>query len=141
VRSRRSARCPESRAGQLLREHRGIGFRALSNGAGIEALEDRMLQGDCFAMPTHRCIAGSNYNSLPVNRPPSAVDNEDQDGTMNSAVARGDQLRAVGHQRGCGRSTAKAVRAALIGTTQQQAISKTRNFMQVGNTTFVVGAG
>ena len=25
---------PESRAGQLLREHRGIGFRALSNGAG-----------------------------------------------------------------------------------------------------------
>jgi len=27
---------------------------------------------------------------------------------------------------------AKAVRAALIGTTQQQAISKTRNFMQAG---------
>src|SRR5437879_11776229 len=46
---------------------------------GIEPSEDRMLQGRLFAYAdTQMYRLGANYNSLPVNRPPSAVDNEDQ---------------------------------------------------------------
>jgi len=101
---------------------------------GIEPSEDRMLQGRLFAYAdTQMYRLGANYNSLPVNRPPLAVDNEDQDGTMNGGGRKGEtNYEPSGINEVAEDPQAKAVRAALIGTTQQQAISKTRNFMQAG---------
>ena len=101
---------------------------------GIEPSEDRMLQGRLFAYAdTQMYRLGANYNSLPVNRPPVAVDNEDQDGTMNGGGRKGEtNYEPSGINEVAEDPQAKAVRAALIGTTQQQAISKTRNFMQAG---------
>jgi catalase len=101
---------------------------------GIEPSEDRMLQGRLFAYAdTQMYRLGANYNSLPVNRPRSAVGNEDQDGTMNSGGRKGEtNYEPSGINEVAEEPQAKAVRAALIGTTQQQAISKTRNFMQAG---------
>ena len=101
---------------------------------GIEPSEDRMLQGRLFAYAdTQMYRLGANYNSLPVNRPRLAVDNEDQDGTMNSSGRKGEtNYEPSGINEVAEDPQAKAVRAALIGATQQQAISKTRNFMQAG---------
>jgi catalase len=101
---------------------------------GIEASEDRMLQGRLFAYAdTQMYRLGANYNSLPVNRPLVAVDNEDQDGYMNSGGRKGEtNYEPSGIHEVAEDPQAKAVRTALLGTTQQQAISKTRNFMQAG---------
>ncbi|HEV7447738.1 MAG TPA: catalase, partial [Steroidobacteraceae bacterium] len=101
---------------------------------GIEPSEDRMLQGRLFAYAdTQMYRLGANYNSLPVNRPRLAVGNEDQDGTMNSGGRKGEtNYEPSGINEVAEDPQAKAVRAALIGATQQQAISKTRNFMQAG---------
>jgi catalase len=76
---------------------------------------------------------GANYNSLPVNRPLVAVDNEDQDGYMNSGGRKGEtNYEPSGINEVAEDPQAKAIRSALLGTTQQQAIAKTRNFMQAG---------
>jgi len=101
---------------------------------GIEPSEDRMLQGRLFAYAdTQMYRLGANYNSLPVNRPLVAVDNEDQDGAMNGSGRKGEtNYEPSGIHEVAENSQAKAVRTALLGTTQQQAIAKTRNFMQAG---------
>jgi catalase len=76
---------------------------------------------------------GANYNSLPVNRPVVAVDNEDQDGMLNSSGRKGEfNYEPSGIHEVAENPQAKSVRTALLGTTQQQAISKTRNFVQAG---------
>jgi catalase len=62
-----------------------------------------------------------------------AVDNEDQDGAMNSSGRKGaTNYEPSGIHEVAEDPQAKAVLAALSGTTQQQAISKTRNFVQAG---------
>jgi catalase len=101
---------------------------------GIEPSEDRMLQGRLFAYAdTQMYRLGANYNGLPVNRPLVAVDNEDQDGAMNSSGRKGaTNYEPSGIHEVAEDPQAKAVLAALSGTTQQQAISKTRNFVQAG---------
>jgi catalase len=101
---------------------------------GIEPSEDRMLQGRLFAYAdTQMYRLGANYNSLPVNRPAVAVDNEDQDGMLNSSGRKGEfNYEPSGIHEVAENPQAKSVRTALLGTTQQQAISKTRNFAQAG---------
>jgi catalase len=101
---------------------------------GIEPSEDRMLQGRLFAYAdTQMYRLGANYNSLPVNRPLVPVDNEDQDGTMNSGGRKGEiNYEPSGVHEVAEDPQAQALRTALVGTTQQQAISKTRNFVQAG---------
>jgi catalase len=101
---------------------------------GIEPSEDRMLQGRLFAYAdTQMYRLGANYSSLPVNRPLVAVANEDQDGAMNGGGRKGEtNYEPSGIHEVAEDPQAKAVRTALLGTTQQQAISKTRNFMQAG---------
>jgi len=50
---------------------------------GIGFSPDKMLQGRIFAYPdAHRYRLGINYNSLPVNRCPFAVNNYQRDGAM-----------------------------------------------------------
>jgi catalase len=101
---------------------------------GIEPSEDRMLQGRLFAYAdTQMYRIGANYNSLPINRPLVDVANEDQDGAMNASGRKGDvNYEPSGVHEVAEDPQAKSVRMALAGTTQQQAITKTRNFMQAG---------
>ena len=101
---------------------------------GIEPSEDRMLQGRLFAYAdTQMYRLGANYNSLPINRPVVSVISEDQDGTMNSSTRKGEtNYEPSSIQETAEDTQAKAVRSALSGTTQQQAIAKTRNFAQAG---------
>ncbi len=50
---------------------------------GIGFSPDKMLQGRIFAYPdAHRYRIGANYNALPVNRCPFAVNNYNRDGAM-----------------------------------------------------------
>src|ERR1700761_2773327 len=58
---------------------------------GIEASEDRMLQGRLFAYAdTQIYRLGANYLSIPVNKPAVAVNNGDQDGAMSIRGRTGD---------------------------------------------------
>lgn len=101
---------------------------------GIEASEDRMLQGRLFAYAdTQMYRLGANYQNLPINRPRVPVSNEDQDGSMNSSGRTGEvNYEPSGIQEVAEDPGAKLVRTALTGTTQQQAIDKKRNFLQAG---------
>ncbi len=101
---------------------------------GIEASEDRMLQGRLFAYAdTQMYRLGANYNSLPINRPVVPISNEDQDGALNSSGRKGETnyepstIAEVSED-----PRYKANRTPLNGTIQQQAIAKTRNFVQAG---------
>lgn len=52
---------------------------------GIEASEDRMLQGRLFAYAdTQMYRLGANYQQLPINAPLVSVSNNSQDGAMNA---------------------------------------------------------
>jgi catalase len=76
---------------------------------------------------------GANYQSIPVNRPLVPVNNEDQDGNMNISGRKGEiNYEPSGVKEIPEDPDAKLVRAELQGTTQQQAIAKTRNFEQAG---------
>jgi catalase len=101
---------------------------------GIEPSEDRMLQGRLFAYAdTQMYRLGANYNSLPINRPGVDVANEEQDGAMNASGRKGEvNYEPSGIHEVAEDPQAKSVRMPLVGTTQQQAIAKTRNFTQAG---------
>jgi catalase len=58
---------------------------------GIEPSPDRMLQGRLFAyLDTQRFRIGANFQQLPINRPISAVNNYNQNGTMDTRETHGD---------------------------------------------------
>src|SRR6266851_2315457 len=101
---------------------------------GIEASEDRMLQGRLFSYAdTQMYRLGANYNSLPINRPAVPVSNEDQDGALNSSGRKGEtNYEPSGIAEVSEDPRYKANRTPLNGTTQQLAIAKTRNFVQAG---------
>ncbi len=101
---------------------------------GIEASEDRMLQGRLFSYAdTQMYRLGANYNSLPINRPAVLVSNEDQDGALNSSGRKGEtNYEPSGIAEVSEDPRYKASRTPLNGTTQQLAIAKTRNFVQAG---------
>ncbi|WP_243649293.1 catalase [Luteibacter rhizovicinus] len=101
---------------------------------GIEASEDRMLQGRLFAYAdTQIYRLGANYQSLPINRPAVPVNNEDQDGNMNISGRKGDiNFEPSGVKEVPEDPQGRLVNTALSGTTQQQAIAKMRNFVQAG---------
>jgi catalase len=102
---------------------------------GIEASEDRMLQGRLFAYAdTQIYRLGANYNSLPINQPAVKVLNGDQDGAMNSDHRKGEvNYEPSGSEEIGEDSSAQLVRTELGGTTQQHAIAKKREFAQAGD--------
>ena len=101
---------------------------------GIEASPDRMLQGRLFAYAdTQMYRLGPNYQNIPVNRPLVAVQNENQDGLMNTSGRKGDVNYEPSSVHEMAQDPdARLVEAALSGTTQQKAIANTRNFEQAG---------
>ena len=102
---------------------------------GIEASEDRLLQGRLFSyVDTQMYRVGANALQLPINAPKVVVNNGNQDGVMNFGQSRG----GVNYQpsRLAPRDETPAARSsqlALSGTTQQAQISREQNFKQAGD--------
>jgi catalase len=101
---------------------------------GIEASEDRMLQGRLFAYAdTQMYRIGSNYQDLPINRPRVAVHNNSQDGVMNYSGHKGETNYEPSSINEITQSPQyKYSNTPLTGMTQQLAIQKPRNFFQAG---------
>ncbi len=101
---------------------------------GIEASEDRLLQGRLFSYADtqfHRL--GANNQQLPVNRPHSAVRNHNQDGFMSMIERTGDVNYEPSRKLALAEDTQhRQAPLALSGETQQRGIERTRNFSQAG---------
>ena len=101
---------------------------------GIEASEDRMLQGRLFSyIDTQHHRLGANFQSLPINRPLVPVKNHQQDGQGNIDGRKG----TVNYQPSrlaplVEDPNARSSQLPLSGATQQQRIAKTLNFRQAG---------
>ncbi len=102
---------------------------------GIEASEDRLLQGRLFSYAdTQLHRIGANGVSLPINQPKVAVNNGNQDGATNP----GDSRSGVNYQpsRLQPRDEVEHARYSqlpLSGSTQQLKIQREQNFKQAGD--------
>ena len=109
---------------------------------GIEASEDRLLQGRLFSYAdTQRYRLGVNAQQLPVNAPIVKVHSHGQDGALRQGSTAadvnyqpngfdGEPNRAEGVYTEQPR--ARLVSTPLSGSTQQVLISRTLNFKQAG---------
>jgi catalase len=101
---------------------------------GIEASEDRLLQGRLFSyIDAQHHRMGPNFQSLPVNKPLVPVQNHHQDGQGNVDGRKG----SVNYQPSrlaplVEDPNARSSQLPLSGATQQQRIAKTLNFRQAG---------
>ena len=103
---------------------------------GIEASEDRMLQGRLFSYAdTHRHRLGVNNQILPINRPRIEVVNGNQDGFGNILNHSSDINYQPSRRQGSFSEdkAAKYSQLPIAGTTQQAPIEKTLNFQQAGD--------
>ncbi|MBS4087149.1 catalase [Pseudomonas rustica] len=102
---------------------------------GIEASEDRLLQGRMFSYADAQMYRlGANNMQLPVNAPKFSINNGNQDGALNSA----NTTTGVNYQpsRLVPRDEVEAARysqLALSGNTQQVKIQREQNFKQAGD--------
>ena len=104
--------------------------------AGIEASEDRLLQGRLFSyFDTQRHRLGPNFQQVPINRPRLATMTHNQDGALSQRTQKGDvnyqpsQADAVTYRDD---NQYRYAKTKLSGTTQQQVIGKQNNFKQAG---------
>ena len=111
---------------------------AFSPGAlvpGIEASEDRLLQGRLFSyFDTQRYRLGGNFQQIPVNRAQTKVNSYNQDGIASTRTQKGDvnYQPSVTAAAPADDARFKAAQTLLSGTTQQRKISKTNDFQQAG---------
>ena len=101
---------------------------------GIEASEDRLLQGRVFSYAdTQMHRVGVNALQLPVNRPRAEVVSNNQDGAMNGGQRSGSVNYEPSRQVAVKEDPQfKSSALPLAGSTQQAAIGKTLNFRQAG---------
>ena len=102
---------------------------------GIEASEDRMLQGRLFSYAdTQRYRVGTNYLMLPVNRPLAEVSNNSQGGQGNFGHTKSDVNYEPSVTTGGRRdnSAYELAKTPLTGTLQEKPIDKQQNFKQAG---------
>lgn len=101
---------------------------------GIEASEDRLLQGRLFSYAdTQLYRVGANGLQLPVNRPRNAVLNGNQDGAANLGATVTDVNYQPSRRYAMTEKTdAKSSVLPLTGATQQTRIQRTLNFRQAG---------
>ncbi|MCB9651838.1 MAG: catalase [Deltaproteobacteria bacterium] len=99
---------------------------------GIEASEDKLLQGRLFAYAdTQRYRVGPNYQQLPVNAPRVAVKSHIQDGPMSLVAKRGEVNYEPSAQAPL--LTAAVPRAPAPDLARlNQAFAKEENFYQAG---------
>jgi catalase len=93
-----------------------------------------MLQGRLFSyIDTAHHRLGANFQSLPINRPLVAVNNNHADGAGNISGRKGNvnyqPSRLAGFKED---PNARASQLPLTGSTQQQRTAKTLNFRQAG---------
>ncbi|MDD1141068.1 catalase KatB [Pseudomonas sp. TNT2022 ID233] len=102
---------------------------------GIEPSEDRLLQGRIFAYAdTQMYRLGANALQLPINAAQTAVNNGNQDGTMNAgASTSGVNYQPSRLQPREEAPTARYSQTALQGSTQQAKIQREQNFKQAGD--------
>lgn len=101
---------------------------------GIEPSEDRMLQGRLFSYAdTQMYRLGANHQHLPVNQPKVAVNNNNQNGAMNSGARTGEVNYEPSRMQPRPQvASARYSQMPLTGTTQQQGIQREQNFKQAG---------
>jgi catalase len=101
---------------------------------GIEASEDRLLQGRLFSyIDTQHHRLGANFQSLPVNKPLVPVMNHQQDGAGSISGRKGSVNYEPSRLAPLPASPqARSSALPLSGSTQQQGIAKTLNFRQAG---------
>jgi catalase len=102
---------------------------------GIEASEDRLLQGRLFAyFDTQRYRLGANFQQLPINRPKVAVHTNNQNGALATRGLKSDvnYEPSVSTDGLTDTPEYQASRRQLSGTTLQKAITKQDNFAQAG---------
>ncbi len=102
---------------------------------GIEASEDRLLQGRLFSYAdTQLHRIGTNGLQLPINRPRTAAANYNQDGAANSGARKGEvNYQPSEHAPLSDNAEYKSSQLPLSGTTQQARTTKPRNFVQAGD--------
>ncbi len=104
---------------------------------GIEASEDRLLQGRLFSyFDTQRHRIGPNFQQLPVNRPATAAANYNQGGALSMRGTKGDinyQPSAQDTVAYVDTPSQKYSTLPLNGATMQRAIAKQNNFAQAGD--------
>ena len=100
---------------------------------GIEPSEDRLLQGRIFSYSdTQMYRLGVNHQQIPVNRPLVNVNNNNQDGYMNTGVRDSDVNYEPSRKAPkAATEKARAVQTPLAGTVQQIG-TKEQNFKQAG---------
>ena len=104
---------------------------------GIEASEDRLLQGRLFSyFDSQRYRVGPNFQQLPVNRPLAQTASYNQGGLMSSRATTSD----VNYQPSerdqvtlMDTPTQKYSSRKISGATMQRAIAKQNNFAQTGD--------
>jgi catalase len=101
---------------------------------GIEASEDRLLQGRLFSYnDTQFHRVGTNVQQLPINAPKVAVAANNQDGDANAGARTGLVNYEPSRLRPLPADAAyKSSSLPLAGGTQQARIAKTLNFRQAG---------
>ncbi|MBF9266621.1 catalase KatB [Paracidovorax cattleyae] len=135
---------PERRIGQMVlnknvdnffQETEQVAMAPANIVPGIEPSEDRLLQGRVFSYAdTQLYRVGTNGLSLPVNRPRVAVNNGNQDGTLNTGhTTSGVNYEPSRLEPRPQDPTARYSQLPLTGTTQQAKIAKEQNFKQAGD--------
>ncbi len=135
---------PERRIGQMVlnknvdnffQETEQVAMAPANIVPGIEPSEDRLLQGRVFSYAdTQLYRVGTNGLSLPVNRPLVAVNNGNQDGTLNAGhTTSGVNYEPSRLQPRPQDPTVRYSQLPLTGMTQQAKIAKEQNFKQAGD--------
>lgn len=103
---------------------------------GIEASEDKMLQGRLFSYgDTQRYRLGVNHQQFPINQPNKEAKNFNQDGEGNYRKVSADVNYQPSGLKGSYQDNANYLssKLSLAGTTVQIPIQKTLNFKQAGD--------
>lgn len=134
---------PSRKIGQLVlnrnvdnvfQETEQVGMSPANLVPGIQPSEDRMLQGRLFAYPdTQIYRIGTTGLNLPINRPLSGINTNNQDGSLND----GHRTGAVNYEPSTlqprpADPRSRAVPTPLTGNVQQNKIYREQNFRQAG---------
>lgn len=102
---------------------------------GIEASEDKLLQGRLFSyLDTQRYRLGANFQKIDINRAIAKVNTENQDGNLRNTRQKGNvNYQPSQTDEGLTEDrSAKPSTLPLNGTTVQAKIRKENNFVQAG---------
>jgi catalase len=103
---------------------------------GIEASEDRLLQGRLFSYgDTQRYRIGANYQQLPINHAKVTVDNQNQAGSMNAGHTVGETNYEPSVNPTAGENPQFKYARGLYPNAiiQQEGITKTNDYKQAGD--------